>query len=755
MINIGLESRFWQLDMQLAGKLAVSATALVLLGLAYRFYKSRILQRGESHKQNEDFETREEDAALFVPKWNHLGDESAAVRLRNVNNNIRRSVDGDSGTRSNGSGVLDTTELSKTSENNKNKVSESNIDVSCEQQHYFKNAALEESNEVPDLPQRYCPTIKTVHHNNTEGPDFKEDISDGNWVPSGSTVEIIRHSPEGKEMSEDGDTLKDKGFLKEVTKNVSANSSIDFSIEQNSKDMHGLHSFSSVTEVQVEESIIKDKLAEDANTPQKQTHGYVRGKIYDYHVESTSESVTTNRNYKYVKLNSDSSQSSLTANMQQITEQEDRVSFTVQSEVSVDGPMDISLKQVDLSPSTKEESLEARPEGSDYIPMVTESSTCRLENSATCTNTFHMSINSGSTFDIHLDVGNCYEVLCLAKKHKLDILQTAAYKIMSNDYLQILQNPSIYGRLNATERDLILDNRMRGRRVVAIADIDTQHYSSSQNKSSLSYYDSDKDLWLQLSNIPGEAVSRGCAMATMFNYLFVALGCEGPGREMKPSKRVFCYNPFSDNWKEICPLNEARPHCKLVALDGHLYAIGGECLHTVECYDPRHNKWSYVAPLPNDTFAVAHMATACEDGIYVTGGTIRYMLLRYHEKDKMWKSSIISGSKDRTTEMVAVNNFLYRFDLNRNTGISVHRCSVRARIWYECANYPMPYPSSFQCAVIDKNIYCISRTFHLRFLADDISPRFMDGTLTIPSSPKGALFPFVLVIPDKEPQKIY
>uniref|UniRef100_A0A672Y8K2 Uncharacterized protein n=1 Tax=Sphaeramia orbicularis TaxID=375764 RepID=A0A672Y8K2_9TELE len=56
-------------------------------------------------------------------------------------------------------------------------------------------------------------------------------------------------------------------------------------------------------------------------------------------------------------------------------------------------------------------------------------------------------------------------------------------------------------------------------------------------------------------------------------------------------------------------MNEARPRCKLAALEGYIYAIGGECLSSVERYDPRLDRWTFVAPLPNDTFAVAHHVT--------------------------------------------------------------------------------------------------------------------------------------------------
>ncbi|KAG8431525.1 hypothetical protein GDO86_018402, partial [Hymenochirus boettgeri] len=449
-------------------------------------------------------------------------------------------------------------------------------------------------------------------------------------------------------------------------------------LNQDHKTMHKVHRFSSVAQVKVEENFIPERQSEKIKVSPK--HPSLRGKIYDYHVESTSETVTPDKHFKFGACSKGA-----TANTQ-----------------STNG-----------------------------------------------NSTFHVCLTPESTFDVHLGLENCLEVLCLAKKHDLGALKTAAYKVMSDNYLQVLQNPHVYGRLNASERELILKNRMMGRRYMAVADIDTMGYSVSDN-STLSYYDSDTDSWHHLSNIPAKAVSRACSMAAMFNYLFIALGCQGFEREMKPTKRVVCYNPLTDVWQDICPLNDARPLCKLVTLNGYLYAIGGECLHTVERYDPRQNRWTYVAPLPNDTFAVAHMATAYDGEIYVTGGTIRYMLLRYRQKENSWKSSAITGSKDRTTELVATNNFLYRFDLNRSKGISVHRCNVRARIWYECASYPMPYPTPFQCVAIDNSIYCISRNFHLRLLADDVSPRFMEHNLRDLPCPKGILSPLVIILPGKD-----
>ncbi|XP_051528782.1 kelch domain-containing protein 7A [Myxocyprinus asiaticus] len=357
-----------------------------------------------------------------------------------------------------------------------------------------------------------------------------------------------------------------------------------------------------------------------------------------------------------------------------------------------------------------------------------------------------------------LDLGNCLEALALAKKHGHIALQQAALRVMSDNYLQVLRDPALFGRLRAGEREHIQTLRMKGRKWLMVADMESQDWSrcpsrstdleSVKTSSEMYYYDDYKDSWHLQSHIPQEVLSKGCAMCTMDNYLFIAVGFTGPDREATPSKKVYCYNPVTSIWSEISPMNEARPHCKLVALQGHLYAIGGECRSTVERYDPRSNRWSFVAPLPNETFAVAHRATACNGELFVAGGTLRYTLLRYNPKTNTWRESMIMGSKDRTTEMVAVRNFLYHFDVSPH-GISVYRYHAVARLWYECSSIRLPHCTAFQCVAMDNIIYCVNRQFTLRFLADEVSPSFVAQDLKVLSPAKGILFPFVLVLPDR------
>ncbi|KAJ8387212.1 hypothetical protein AAFF_G00159310 [Aldrovandia affinis] len=358
-----------------------------------------------------------------------------------------------------------------------------------------------------------------------------------------------------------------------------------------------------------------------------------------------------------------------------------------------------------------------------------------------------------------LDLGNCLQALSLARMHRHATLEESALRVMSNNYLQVLQDPELYERLKADDRYQIQNLRMKGKRYLVVADMDPQDWMGARStmpwscefmiSSGLYYYDDYKDTWHRMCTLPKEVLSRGCAVCTMDNYLFVAIGRQGADCDVKPSRKVFCYNPATDTWKEICPMNEARSLCKLVALQGHVYAIGGEGLYTMERYDPQTDRWTFVAPLPSDTFAGAHRAAACNGELFVLGGTLRYTLMRYNPKTDAWRRSLIMGSKESITELVAVKNFLYRFDVSPSQGISVHRYHAVARLWYQCCSKPIPYCPDFQCATVDDDVYCVSHEFTMRLLADEVSPAFNAEELKVLSMAKGVLFPFVLVLPDK------
>ncbi|KAM6149733.1 kelch repeat and BTB domain-containing protein 11 [Erethizon dorsatum] len=383
-----------------------------------------------------------------------------------------------------------------------------------------------------------------------------------------------------------------------------------------------------------------------------------------------------------------------------------------------------------------------------------------------------------------LTLDNCYEVLSSAKRQRLAELRDAAYRFMSDRYLEVLREPSVFGRLSGAERDLLLRRRLRAGRpcllAAALAPGPAGERAGSRPQSPSGDADARGDAavyrlaseaggWRVLTWLPEGAAARGCALCVLYNYLFVAGGVlpAGPDGRARPSDRVFRYNPATDRWAAVSPLRQARSQLQLLALDGHLYAVGGECLLSVERYDPRADRWAAVAPLPRGAFAVAHEAAACNGEIYVSGGSLFYRLLKYDPRRDEWLECPCSRSRERSADMVALDGFLYRFDLGAARGgdegtagpgsISVWRYHCLAKQWSPCAaRLPPCAPGlqSFRCAALDGDIYCVSRAGTWRFVHPrdgepdgHFEPEPLAGALEV----RGVLVPFVLNLPEQPP----
>lgn len=368
---------------------------------------------------------------------------------------------------------------------------------------------------------------------------------------------------------------------------------------------------------------------------------------------------------------------------------------------------------------------------------------------------------------------NCYEILTIAKKQRLSELKETAYGFMSDNFLQVLKDPAAYGRLTGSERDLILKKRMEGRKTLMVAEINDvfdrvgsrpPSRCGSRPQSPLSvgsleenhmiyHFNETANDWRPLTAMPEDVNTKGCGICTMYNYLFVAGGIKGYGDKGKVSDKVFCYNPITNRWAEVRPLNQARAQLKLLSMDGYLYAIGGECLFTVEKYDPRMDRWTTVAPLPKGAFAVAHEATTCSGEIYVSGGSLFYRLLKYDPKRDEWQECPYNNSRKKSTDMVALKSFIYRFDVSREQGINVFKYNTIVKMWHDCMSQRLGSHLPFRCAVIGNCIYCVNKSQTLQFVVEEENAYFVEETLRAPLEAKGVLFPFVLTLPEK-PERV-
>uniref|UniRef100_A0A673UC59 Kelch domain containing 7B n=1 Tax=Suricata suricatta TaxID=37032 RepID=A0A673UC59_SURSU len=338
-----------------------------------------------------------------------------------------------------------------------------------------------------------------------------------------------------------------------------------------------------------------------------------------------------------------------------------------------------------------------------------------------------------------------------------------------DDLLRVLGDPGLYRRLSGADRERILSLRTgRGPAVLGVLVLPSLYQVSRSGltggpcgeeapaagpappppRTHLHVFDSQENAWRPLTQVPEEAPLRGCGLCTMHNYLFLAGGIRGSGAKAVCSNEVFCYNPLTDTWSQVRPMRQARAQLKLVALDGLLYAIGGECLYSMERYDPRTDAWTLRAPLPAGTFPVAHEAVACRGDIYVTGGHLFYRLLRYSPGKDAWDECPYSASHRRSSDMVALGGFLYRFDLLRGVGAAVMRYNTVTGSWSRAASLPLPDPAPLRCAALGNTIYCLNHRVTATFTVSEGTAQFQARELQpFPLGSKGVLCPFILTLP--------
>ncbi|XP_055482814.1 kelch domain-containing protein 7B [Psammomys obesus] len=370
-----------------------------------------------------------------------------------------------------------------------------------------------------------------------------------------------------------------------------------------------------------------------------------------------------------------------------------------------------------------------------------------------------------------LDLGSCLEVLAFAQKHGELALAQETYVLMSNNLLHVLGDPHLYRQLSGADRERILNLRTcQGQTVLGVLVLPSLYQMSRSGlargpqgeeapatrsdplhlDTHLHVFSPQENVWRPLTQVPEEVPLRGCGLCTMHNYLFLAGGIRGSGAKAVCSNKVFCYNPLTNIWSQVRPMHQARAQLKLVALDGMLYAIGGECLYSMERYDPRTDTWTLRASLPEGTFPVAHEAVVCRGDIYVTGGHLFYRLLRYSPVKDSWDECPYSASHRRSSDMVALGGFLYRFDLLRGVGAAVMRYNTVTGSWSRAASLPLPDPAPLHCTVLGNTIYCLNHQVTATFTVSEGTALFQAKELQpFPLGSKGVLYPFTLTLPPK------
>lgn len=246
------------------------------------------------------------------------------------------------------------------------------------------------------------------------------------------------------------------------------------------------------------------------------------------------------------------------------------------------------------------------------------------------------------TSEIRLD--NCVELYSLSEVYGTHDLHNACLKYMSCYYHPMLRRPE-FKSLPSAVRNQVKEMRMKGTAtLVAIGDFSclSLDVPDQDEPWSMLRYGEVEQRWKPLANnLPPDMINvRGYGSAVLDNYLFIVGGYRLTSQEISA---VHCYNPVRNEWNQVAPVNQKRynqtcsahvkhqhvmiyfchafpnrSNLKLLAVEGKLYAVGGQCLGTVECYSPEQDWWTCVSSMPDPLAEFS--ACECQGMIYVMGG---------------------------------------------------------------------------------------------------------------------------------------
>mmetsp|Transcript_15989 Transcript_15989/g.16114 ORF Transcript_15989/g.16114 Transcript_15989/m.16114 type:complete len:412 (+) Transcript_15989:90-1325(+) len=135
------------------------------------------------------------------------------------------------------------------------------------------------------------------------------------------------------------------------------------------------------------------------------------------------------------------------------------------------------------------------------------------------------------------------------------------------------------------------------------------------------------------------------------------------------------YNPLTNQYSPISPMNTARHALSACTLSHYVYAIGGwengsTCVNTVECYDILSDRWSFRSPMKTARRLLG--VTVYENKIYAFGG---------NRNDPEWYTAIAEVYDTETDSWSSLSNMPLKGEssaitVNNRIFIFVHGQSV-------------------------------------------------------------------------------
>ncbi|XP_029382548.1 kelch-like protein 33 [Echeneis naucrates] len=223
--------------------------------------------------------------------------------------------------------------------------------------------------------------------------------------------------------------------------------------------------------------------------------------------------------------------------------------------------------------------------------------------------------------------------------------------------------------------------------------------------------------WRRLSEIPDMPKFRH-GVAVMEAKLYVFGGCYFYAKD-NIMKTAYSYDPLQDGWRRLTDMHEFRSNFSVVANEKRLYAIGGDKeintnVDSVEMYNPDTDSWSVVHPL--DQALSGYAAAAVNGGIFISGGfNCKYVclpsLLLYHpERGTTYLADMANERAQHCMEALRGRLYVSGGVCNlREFYTDQQACEVYDPVtdsWTAFASLPVPHVGAAS-AILEEKIYIL------------------------------------------------
>ncbi|KAI5720617.1 hypothetical protein M8J77_009500 [Diaphorina citri] len=251
----------------------------------------------------------------------------------------------------------------------------------------------------------------------------------------------------------------------------------------------------------------------------------------------------------------------------------------------------------------------------------------------------------------------------------------------------------------------LVHNPLLNSRGMELAIVKVGGFSLAGITNEITYYLPSVGKWKHLTSIPHvEQCNFGTAV--LDNQLYVVGGCFNQALQEIIHPFGFIYNPMSNKWTTMCPLQRERCRFSLNVLGGRLIAIGGDSelvwsdLEDCELYDPKLDAWMPLGsplaiPLP-----VQHAGVSHSTGLYVSGGLQRDQvcpsLWRYDLTTDTWERKACMPTSRADHVLVSIGDKIYAcggWYENAETRVivdTIDMYSIEEDIWSTVTRVPTP-----------------------------------------------------------------